>query len=99
MGALDVQLAAAMQKALEELQAKTLLTVQYETAITWGGRALAAYAMYSNSGSLQDLLAAEEYAHESLEHAALAGPHVYGAVLECLHKAKVAVSAVPPMSE
>lgn len=96
MSTLDARLTVAMHKALEELSRKTLLDIQTDTAVTWAGRAVAAYQIYMGTRSLEDLMAAEEFAHESLEHAALAGPHVYMEVLECLHGAKIAVSAVPP---
>ncbi len=55
-----------IQSALEELQHKTLLQVQQETALTWAGRACAAAQM----GLHDD---AHEYAHEAIEHAALSG--------------------------
>lgn len=55
-----------IQTALEELQHKTLLQVQQETALTWAGRACAAAQM-----GLHDN--AHEYAHEAIEHAALSG--------------------------
>ena len=95
MGFLDAELNAAAAKAIEELAGNSIYVIQCRTAITWGGRALAAYSMYRDTGKLQALLDAEEYAHESLEHAALAGPNVYAAVLERLHEAKMALSAVP----
>lgn len=95
MGFLDGELNAAAAKATEELAHKMIYVIQCETAITWGGRALAAYERYRNTGQLQALLDAEEFAHESLEHAALAGPNVYAAVLERLHEAKMVLSAVP----
>jgi hypothetical protein len=98
MSTLDARLTAAMHDAMEELSKKSLLQIQTETAITWTGRAIAAYNIYMHTQSLADLTAAEEFAHEGLEHAALAGPHVYMKMLECLHQAKVAVSAVPPTS-
>jgi hypothetical protein len=98
MGSFDARLTVAIHEALEELSRKTLLQIQTETAITWTGRAIAAYQIYMQTRSLEDLMAAEEFAHEGLEHAALAGPHVYMEMLECLHAAKVAVSAVPPTS-
>jgi hypothetical protein len=91
MGALDAQLSAATAKAMEELSHKTIYVVQCETAVTWSGRALAAYTMYAQTGKPVWLSDASEYAHEALEHAALAGPHIYGPVFECLHEAKAAL--------
>jgi hypothetical protein len=55
-----------VQKALVELGSKTLLDIQVETALTWCGRACAA----SQLGLHDDAI---EYAHESIEHAALSG--------------------------
>lgn len=95
MGFFDAELNAAMVKANGELAQKSIYVIQCETALTWGGRALSAYETYRSTGQLQALLDAEEYAHESLEHAALAGPNIYTAVLERLHEAKMALSAVP----
>lgn len=57
---------AYIQRALEELQQKTLEDVQIETALTWAGRACAAR-------QLGRLAEAVEYAHEAIEHAALSG--------------------------
>jgi len=55
----------ATLRAMDELRRMPIRQVQIETAITWGGRAIAAKAM----GREAD---AHEYAHESLEHVALA---------------------------
>lgn len=55
-----------MEKAIDELKKKTLNEVHKETALTWCGRACAAAAM----GLPDDAI---EYAHESVEHAALSG--------------------------
>jgi hypothetical protein len=96
MGALDAQLNAATAKALEELAHKTIYVVQCETALTWSGRALAAYAMYAQTGEPRCLSDAGEYAHEALEHAALAGPHIYGPVYARLHDMMMSVMSIPP---
>jgi hypothetical protein len=53
-------------EALEELQHKTVQDVEYETALKWCGRAVAAMQL----GLVDD---AHEYAHEAMEHAALTG--------------------------
>ena len=55
-----------IDRALAELQAKSLVQVQVETAFTWAGRACAAQLL----GLPDD---AREYAHEAIEHAALSG--------------------------
>lgn len=55
-----------IEKARLELNIKTLRDIQIETAKTWAGRACAAAEM----GIFHDAI---EYAHESIEHAALSG--------------------------
>lgn len=52
-------------KGVDELRRKTLKDIQVETAMTWTGRAVAAALLGSPDAS--------EYAHEAIEHAALAG--------------------------
>lgn len=54
----------SIEKALNELESKSLDQIQYETAINWCGRACAAVVL----GKFTD---AREYAHEAIEHAAL----------------------------
>lgn len=55
-----------IDRAVVELERKTLNDIQVETSLTWAGRACAA----SMSGNLADAI---EYAHEAIEHAALSG--------------------------
>jgi len=82
-------LGAAMQKAAAELQTKTIEDVQRATAITWGGRALAAYALFEQTGDVRRLCDAEEFAHESMEHGSLAGdPAFSDAIGAHMHAAK-----------
>ncbi len=60
--------------AHKELASKTILQIERETAITWGGRAAAAYANAKNAQGAkreQWLKDAENYRQESLEHAAM----------------------------
>ena len=76
MGAIDSYIA----KALRELPAKSLQSIQVETALTWGGRACAA-AQLGMQGD------AREYAHEAVEHAALAGNEKLLAHLRAAFKA------------
>jgi hypothetical protein len=80
---------ADVEKAKNELLQKSLGIIQEETAYAWGARAMAAYQLWqalsvsefrSNSRDDHFLADALEYRHESLEHAALAGPQVYYAV-------------------
>jgi len=61
-----IGLAPYVDKARSELATKNLTDVQKETARTWAGRALVA----NEQGRVLD---AHEYAHESIEHAALSG--------------------------
>lgn len=55
-----------VRNAIDELLRVDLHAIQIETARVWCGRAIAAALL----GMQQD---AREYAHEALEHAALAG--------------------------
>ena len=55
-----------IENAVVELSKKTLRDIQIETAKTWAGRACAAAQMCL----IHDAI---EYAHESIEHAALSG--------------------------
>lgn len=57
--------------ALKEVEEKTELQVQVETAYKWGSRAIACYKKYSETKALKWFVQALEYRHESLEHAAL----------------------------
>lgn len=70
---LEALLGEAMNKAVAELQQQSMEQIQQATAITWAGRALASYALFERTGDLQKLLDAEEFAHEAVEHASLAG--------------------------
>lgn len=56
----------AITEGMREVATKTMLQVQRETAVKWAGRACAA-AMQNKHDD------AHEYAHESVEHAALSG--------------------------
>jgi hypothetical protein len=64
--AADQFLAEFVTKALSELSYKSLRQIQFETAMVWYGRAIAAATL----GKTADAI---EYAHESIEHAALSG--------------------------
>lgn len=64
--AADPYLSEYVRQALVELTRKSLQTIQLETAMVWYGRAVAAVQL----GKPADAI---EYAHESIEHAALAG--------------------------
>lgn len=56
---------------------KSLQAIQKETAYVWGSRALAALVLFRAGRGDHMLGDALEYAHEAIEHAALAGPDVY----------------------
>lgn len=71
---LDEMLEIAANKAMAEIAHTTLEEIQWATAITWAGRSLAAYTVYAETGDVNMLLEAEEFGHEAIEHAALAGP-------------------------
>jgi len=59
-------LADFVTKALSELSHKSLRQIQFETAMVWYGRAVAAVTLGKQADAI-------EYAHESIEHAALSG--------------------------
>ncbi len=62
------------EAAQNELAKKSIGQIERETAITWGGRAAAAYAnAKQSSGNRREqwLKDAENYRQESLEHAAM----------------------------
>ena len=78
----------AIQDALDELSRKSLHQVQIETAVKWAGRACAAAML----GRPND---AEEYAHEAIEHAALAGDlHLLQAVRNAMRSCNVKLPGV-----
>jgi hypothetical protein len=52
-----------------ELLSKPKTQIEAETAHAWGARALAAYALYRETGHLECLLDAQGYHHEAVEHA------------------------------
>ena len=86
---IDDALDAAANRAFGELQKKTIQMVQEQTAFTWGGRALASLALYSQTGDMQHFLDAQEYGHEAVEHAALAGiPGFSDAIAQRIEHAK-----------
>jgi hypothetical protein len=65
------QLIAAMEAGIEELHHQSIRDIQRQTAVTWAGRAAAAFHFYGQGAGLPWLLDATEYEHEALEHAAL----------------------------
>lgn len=74
-----------LASAREELQEKTYVEIQIETAWKWASRAAATYERVlelSGSSRLYQLMLAEEYCHEAIEHAALTGDDAPGLILE-----------------
>jgi len=75
------------EHAMQELLRKSLRDIQVETAYIWAYRSQAARRLAKSaraSGAEADahawLLDGQEYEHEALEHAALAGDNVLSAV-------------------
>lgn len=62
-----MDLTKSTQEALQELSQKGIKQIQVETAVKWCGRALAARMMGLPERDVT------EFAHEAVEHAALAG--------------------------
>lgn len=63
-----------VEEALEEIQTKSYREIQEETAVKWGSRAAASYQLVLSVPHQEKLIywtLAEEYNHESIEHAAL----------------------------
>ena len=88
-------LGEAMNEAMGELQQQTMEKIQHRTAITWAGRSLASYILFERTGDLQKLIDAEEFAHEAIEHASLAGvPGFSDLIASHVRDAKVHALAV-----
>lgn len=65
---------AEIAEAKLELVEKSIQQIQYETAMKWLARAMAAYSFYLDNKHMPKwLFVAAEYATEALEHAALVG--------------------------
>ena len=64
-----------VDKAKKELEAKDLLTIERETALTWGGRAAASYVFVleepDHAEAMRCFWEAETYRGEAIEHAAM----------------------------
>lgn len=62
-------------KSLKEIQSKTHLEIEEDSALSWANRACAAYYLISHGNllpaeALRRLIEAEEYFGEAVEHAA-----------------------------
>jgi hypothetical protein len=64
---LNTDLTSAAREAMSELKSKDIKTIQIETAVKWCGRAVAAKLLGLSDRDVT------EFAHESIEHAALSG--------------------------
>lgn len=60
-----------IEAALKELKEKDEDQIEQETAYKWASRSIACFQMYNETKMLRCLLAAENYGHEAIEHAAL----------------------------
>jgi hypothetical protein len=64
-----------LEKGLEEVQNKTEAEIEYESALGWGNKSIAAYYLAVHSTDLGNkiawLMTAEDHYHECREHAAL----------------------------
>ena len=71
---MTITLDEAIRQATSELREKSLEQIEEETAITWAGRAIAAYRRFEpNSPSARYWRRlAYEFMHEAIEHAASA---------------------------
>jgi hypothetical protein len=70
---LPADFGARVQGAHADVTARSLGTIQKETAVMWAARAEAALLLYHQTHTPQWLSDATEYYHESIEHAALSG--------------------------
>jgi hypothetical protein len=71
-----------VNEASLEIATKSRETIEMETAYKWAARAMASYMRFQKTGSTFLLFDAEDYRHEALEHAAMAG----ASVLNQVHK-------------
>ncbi|MEA3137189.1 MAG: hypothetical protein QOC71_1470 [Thermoplasmata archaeon] len=64
-----------LEKAKKELDSKDLLTIERETALTWGGRAAASYVNVveeeDHAEQMRSFWEGETYRAEAVEHAAM----------------------------
>ncbi len=75
-----IDLTRYVEQGLAELRTKTLRQIQFDTALVWCGRAIAAARL----GVVDDAI---EYAHEAIEHAALSGSdELLGTIREGLRR-------------
>lgn len=86
------------EDARSELEKKTLLDIEEETARTWGERAAAAFQIASEKTGEERtrwVMDAENYRQESLEHAAMTGDMEFiGKIMKDLDEARREVTGV-----
>lgn len=81
-----------VHRAMQERAEKTMPEIQHTTAVTWAARAIAAYIAYDRNGDVRDLLDAEEYRHEALEHGSLADSGLCATINETLDQVRTSLS-------
>jgi hypothetical protein len=67
-----------------EIISTSKVAIETATAVTWGSRAVAAYALFLRTGDLRWFADAVEYDHEAREHAAEAGVAVLAPIADAL---------------
>jgi hypothetical protein len=75
-----------IEEARREILSKSKTQIEEDTAVKWGARAIAAYSIFEESGSLEVFADATEYHHEAIEHAS--DTPILGGILVILNKAK-----------
>ncbi len=84
-----VNLGDATMQALGELSSTSIEAIQFSTAVTWAGRAMASFQIFHQTGDIDRLLDGLDFMHEALEHASLSGDP---ALLDVLRGPLVAAS-------
>lgn len=76
-----------IEEARRELLDKSKTQIEEETAIKWGARAIAAYALFAETRDPAFLFDAVEYHHEAVEHAS--DTPLLGDIIAVLKKTKL----------
>jgi hypothetical protein len=79
--------AKSLDEARDELQDKTCGQIEFETAVKWAARAVAAMELYRATGHERWLMLCAEYGSEAIEHAGAAGDGYADAMRSELHAA------------
>jgi hypothetical protein len=64
-----------VQKAVDEVLAKSDVDIERETAWAWATRSIACYVLFRRTGSADWLIRADRFKQEAVEHAALVLDH------------------------